>query len=199
MTMFWTPNPGSEWGVCGQNICYHAALWFHLIGYANWPCSEKVGLWPFYLNPRVGGGSAKYMLPCYNLLCNMTMSWKFWILTFYLTPGSRGAGWGSAGNILATVFLYSWFPLIWYATRPSSDFFKFWPPHQGSEGGCGQSICDHIAAFVIPFNLICNMTLFWSSLMLTFWPQPRVEEGWGLWAKYLIPCYCIRDSLWFDV
>ena len=27
-------------------------------------------------------------------------------------------------------------------------------------GVCGQNICYHIAAFEIPFNLICNMTMF---------------------------------------
>ena len=37
-------------------------------------------------------------------------------------------------------------------------------------GGSGGSICDHVAAFVIPFNLICNMTM----------------GARGLSAKYLI-------------
>ena len=27
-------------------------------------------------------------------------------------------------------------------------------------GGCGQNICYDATAFVIPFNLICNMTMF---------------------------------------
>ena len=27
-------------------------------------------------------------------------------------------------------------------------------------GVCGQNICYHAAAFVILFNLICNMTMF---------------------------------------
>ena len=27
-------------------------------------------------------------------------------------------------------------------------------------GVCGQNICYHVAAFVILFNLICNMTMF---------------------------------------
>ena len=27
-------------------------------------------------------------------------------------------------------------------------------------GGHGQNICYHVAAFVIPFNLICTMTMF---------------------------------------
>ena len=28
------------------------------------------------------------------------------------------------------------------------------------EGGCRQNICYHVAAFAIPFNLICNMFMF---------------------------------------
>ena len=30
----------------------------------------------------------------------------------------------------------------------------------GAAGVCRQNICYHTAAFVIPFNLICNMTMF---------------------------------------
>ena len=29
----------------------------------------------------------------------------------------------------------------------------------GGKGVCWQNICHHAAAFVIPFNLICNMTV----------------------------------------
>ena len=35
------------------------------------------------------------------------------------------------------------------------------PPGLGEgEGVCGQNICYHVDVFMIPFNLICNMTLF---------------------------------------
>ena len=48
----------------------------------------------------------------------------------------------------------------------------FWP--EGSGGGvCWQNICYHVDAFVIPFNLICNMTIFWKSWILTCWPHPQ--------------------------
>ena len=30
----------------------------------------------------------------------------------------------------------------------------------GGVGVCEQSICYHVVAFMIPFNLICNMTMF---------------------------------------
>ena len=35
------------------------------------------------------------------------------------------------------------------------------PPLGQEEGdGCGQNICYRVATFVIPFNLICNKTMF---------------------------------------
>ena len=176
---FWPIDPIPR-GVCGQIICYHVAafvilfnlicnmtvfwksqiltywshlqgdgeggsagkifatmllhLWFSLIWYATWPCSEKV---------------------------------KFWLID----PISRGVGgWGggSAGKIFATMLLHLWFSLIWYATWPCSEKVKFWPYDPISrgwghgEGGVGgQNICYHVASFVILFNLICNMTMFW--------------------------------------
>ena len=33
-------------------------------------------------------------------------------------------------------------------------------PFGAGGGGGGQNVCYHAAAFVIPFNLICNMPLF---------------------------------------
>ena len=30
----------------------------------------------------------------------------------------------------------------------------------GGVGICGQNICYHVSAYVIPFNLICNMNKF---------------------------------------
>ena len=30
----------------------------------------------------------------------------------------------------------------------------------GMGGVCRQNICYHVAAYLIPFNLICNMTMF---------------------------------------
>ena len=177
VAVFWkrwilTNLPPSPWlgGICGKNICYHVAafvilfsltcnmiifwkksliltfwpqkqgqwvgegsvgkvvatmllhLWFPLIWYATWPWSEKIKLtyWPHHQG-RGWGLRANY---CYhfaafvillNLICNMTMFWKSWILA----PGS-GVWGGIWGQILATMLL-------------------------------------HLA---IPFNLICNITLF---------------------------------------
>ena len=36
-------------------------------------------------------------------------------------------------------------------------------------GGLQQNMRYHVAAFMIPFNLICNMTMFWKSWILNFW------------------------------
>ena len=42
--------------------------------------------------------------------------------------------------------------------------FDLLTPSGGSGAGdreiCGQNICYHVTAFVIPFNLICNMAMF---------------------------------------
>ena len=38
----------------------------------------------------------------------------------------------------------------------------------GGLGMCVQNICFHVAAFVIPFNFICNMIMFRKRLILTF-------------------------------
>ena len=49
--------------------------------------------------------------------------------------------------------------------RPSSVMtFDLLTPSPGWRGGvCGQNICYNVAAFLIPFNLICNMTVFLKS------------------------------------
>ena len=77
-----------------------------------------------------------------------------------------------------------------------SEKVDFWPidpiPGVGWGGGvCWQNICYNVAAFVIPFNLICNMTMFWK---VEFWPLG--SGGWGLQAKYLLPCCYI---FWFHL
>ena len=93
--------------------------------------------------------------------------------------------------------LHSCFPLIWFATWPCSEKVEFWTfdpnPRVRGKGVCRQTFCDHVAAYVIPFNLICNMTLFWKSWILTFWP---VASGGGGGAKYWVPCCYIS---WFHL
>ena len=102
------------------------------------------------------------------------------------------------------MLLHSWFPLIWYATWPYSDkteILIFWPLTLGSWrrrawGGLRANICYHVAAFMIPFNLICNMTMFRKSWLLTYLLG---QEHGGLSAKYLLLCCCISWSnlIWY--
>ena len=53
--------------------------------------------------------------------------------------------------------------------------------------------------FVIPFSLICNMTMFYKSYFDLSTPSPGSKGGGGDWgrgdlrAKYLLPCCCNRD------
>ena len=61
----------------------------------------------------------------------------------------------------ATMLLDLQFPLnaAWSCSE-KLIFQPFDPQGRGGGGICGGNICYHVAAFVIPFNLICNMTMF---------------------------------------
>ena len=125
----------------------------------------------------------------------MTMFWKklnfdLWTLSRrggggedLLTPRARGDV-GVCGQIFATMLLHSWFPLIWYATWPCSEIVEFWPfdPRvrgMGGGGGLQQN-------FVIPFNVICNMTMFWKNNILPTDPIPRVRSAAKIYATRLL-------------
>ena len=104
-------------------------------------------------------------------------------------------------KIFATKLLHWLFPLFWYASWPCFEKVEFWPfDPQGRGGVCGKNICDHVAAFLIPFNLICNMTMFWKSWILTFWQHPlRPPRGSGIglgskitFDRFLINCISVR-------
>ena len=126
---------------------------------------KKVEFWPIDPITRVeeGGGFYRQNV-CYHvaafvilfyLICNMIMFWKCLIST----PSSKVVGLGSAGQLVATKLLHF-----------------ICCPFPGSGGVCRHNSCYHFAAFVIPFNSICNMSMFWKSWILT--PSPRVcEEG----------------------
>ena len=114
-------------------------LWFPLIWYATWPCSEKVEFW---------------------------------------SPGSGGGERGSASKIFTAVLLHSWFPLILYATWPCHEkveFQPFYPTPRVQGTGLQTKYLRHVEVFVIPFNLICNMTMFWKSKII-------------LWGRHFSPC-----------
>ena len=150
---------------------------------------NKVEFWPIDPIPKVGDGIcgqticnhyAAFLIP-FNLVCNMIMSWKCWILNL-LTPttGSGGEDGVCRQNICnhaaafvilfnlicsMTMFCKSWILTIWPQPRV-----------RGRVGFCGQHIFNHAAAFVIPFNLICNMTMFWKGWISTgvgHWPWSK--------------------------
>ena len=162
-----------------------------------------------------GGGSVgKYIyLPCccirHSLSFDMQHNHALKKLNFdLLIPSPRVVGGRGClrPKYLQPCCCISWFPLIWYATRPCSEkswILTYWPHPQGWGCGCGgiglcwQNICYHYAAFVISFNLICSMTIFWKSWIFTFWPHPLGSWGErGLPEKYLLLCYCIS---WFPL
>ena len=81
----------------------------------------------------------------------------------------------SVGKIFATMLLPASSALIWYATWLLSEKYIVWPLSRGCV--CGQNICYHISASVFSFNLICNMTIFWKSLILASTPPPKSTQG----------------------
>ena len=85
------------------------------------------------------------------------------------------------------------FSLIWYATWLLSQKkygYTFWPHPLGQ--GCvrGKTICYHVAANIVSFNLICNMTIFWKSSILASAPPLSPPQG-------LEPCF--RTEKPFDM
>ena len=92
-------------------------------------------------------------------------------LPFNPTPGVAGE---CNDSIFAFMLLWAQLPLIWYVTWLLSERYSltFWPHPLGRGCVCGQNICYHVAASVVSFNLICNMTTFRKIYSLTFWPHP---------------------------
>ena len=91
-----------------------------------------------------------------------------------LTPPHRVVG-VCNDSIFAFMVLCDQFPLIWYATWLLSEKDIVWPFDPTPLGWgcvCGQNICYHVAASVVSFNLICNMTTFRKRYSLTFRPHP---------------------------
>ena len=89
----------------------------------------------------------------------------------------------------------------WYATWLVTFRICFWPlnPHKRVECVCKDRICAcMLLAFMIPFNLLCNMTMFWKTWIMTFWPNPQGRGGGrgSLGAKHLLSCCCIWYATW---
>ena len=107
------------------------------------------------------------------------LSVKDIVWPFDPTPWVKGV---SVGKIFATMLLPVSSALIWYATWLLSEkmySLTFWPHPLGRGRVCGQNICYHVAASVVSFNLICNMTIFWKSLILASAPPLSTPKGLG--------------------
>ena len=132
----------------------------------------------------------------------MTMFWKKWILT-------PSVGWSLRAKYLLPCWCIR--DSLWYATGQCSEklILTFCPHPQCLGWGlvgwgffCGQNICYNVAAFVIPFNLIiCNMTMFWKSWILTPPPGSGGGGGGGFMISFNLLCHMImfRKKLNFDL
>ena len=93
-----------------------------------------------------------------------------------------GSG-GLRAEYLLPCFYISWIHLMCNATWPCSEKVEQIDPiHRVGVGKgvgvtAGKIFCYHVAAFEILFNLICNMTMFWKSWILTFWSHPLGSFG----------------------
>ena len=67
-------------------------------------------------------------------------------------------------SAFATMLLHLRFPLnAAWSCFEKNLYFNLLTPKAGDGGGgsvCWGNICYHVAAFVNPFHLICNMTMF---------------------------------------
>ena len=126
----------------------------------------------------------------YFFICNMTMFWRSWILSFWPQPLSplRGSDWG-----LWSKFTFDMFHIYY------TSWHKFW--HLDPSVGRGSLL----AKYFLPCCCICDSSLIWyvtgpCSEQVEFWPiDPKGWVGGGLPAKYLLPFCCIGDILKFNV
>ena len=106
------------------------------------------------------------------------LSVKDIVWSFDPTPWVKGV---SVGKIFATYMLLpALSALIWkciMTTFRKRYSLTFWPQPLGRGCVCGQNICYHVAASVVSFNLICNMTIFWKSLILASAPPTNATQG----------------------
>ena len=87
-----------------------------------------------------------------------------------------------------------------------SWILTFWPPGSGGGGSAGILFATllHVAAPVIPFKLICNITMFWKSLIVPLTPPPKSTQGsdTGLRSKVrfdMFLIYCTSVCICFHV
>ena len=170
-------------GVCGQNICYHVAAFVILFNFDMQHDHVLKQLNFDLLTPYPGSGRGVGI--CGQIFAAFCCIFWFPLNWYSMWPYSeKGEFWPigpiprvglPASKIFGTMLLHSWFSLIWYTTWPCSDKGEFWPTDPilrvRGMGLCAQNICYHVAAFVIFFHLICNMSMFLKNV-LTYWPHP---------------------------
>ena len=179
---FWPINPIARvrGGGGGYAAKIFASILLHfvipLILICNMTMFLKSWVWSIDPIPRVKGGGegvcghnicyhiAVFVIP-FNLICNMTMFWKklyFELFEPSLRIREYGGGWGLQAKLLLP-----------------------FDPNPRVRGACGwvwvcrENNCYHAAAFVIPFDLICNMTVFWKSEFWPFDPTSQVHPTEG--------------------
>ena len=164
----------------------------------------------FYsLTPRVregGGGCGEifatmllHFVISIKLVYIMIMFWKSWILTFWSHPlgflRDGGVCWQNiCYHVAAFCDSFKSDMQHWHVLKKFN--FDLWTIFQGLGGGgryVGKIFATMLLHFVIRFNLICNMPMFWKSWILTFWPH-SLGQWRAYLAKHLLPCCCI---LWF--
>ena len=191
MTMFWKSLQTKYWLPC---CCIRDSL--------SWPCSEKVEVWPrvWACMQNICDHVAELVIPF-----NLTMFWKSWILTVrpHLQVGVEGLQakylppcccfvclFNSLGSINNLSVIKRRVFLGWTSTKlglmfllrdtKSSDASEAWTRGPSVSSQALYYCATHVAAFVITFNSICNMslnmTMFWKSKILT----PRVM-GYPHW------------------
>ena len=188
--------------------CTSVCIWYHVAAFAiPFDMQHDNVLKKFNFNlltPRALGGSVG------EIFANMWLHLWFHLSWYATWPCFEKVNFdisrkGSAGKIYATTLPHLWFYLIWYAIWPCSGKVEIRPfdPRvrgRGWAGLGGQNICYHVAAFMFPFNVICNMIMFQKSWILTFWPHPLSPprgSGTGLRSKiafdiFLIYCNCLH-------
>ena len=134
-----------------------------------------------------GGLQAKFLLSCccildaiiYNLICNMTVFWKSWVMTYWHHPQGEGGG-GAVGKIFATMLLHSWFSLIWYATWLCSEKVEIWtfePTPKSIQGVRHRpSIKNHVW-YVSYLLYLCLHALFF----LNYWQLTELLRILNIW------------------
>ena len=167
ITMFWKikfwpndPIPRVEaWGGGGLRAKYLLPcccnLWFPLIWYATWPCPERVGFWPLTQSPY---GRRR------SWVCGLTICYH--VATF------RDSIWFNMQHDQVL-------------KKCNSDLFTPSLGVMGGGGSAGNFFPTMLLHFMIPWNLICNMTMFYKN---DFWPIdqiPRVGGG-GIFATMLL-------------